>query len=539
MTSFNLIDEGWISVRMLDGGGEELSLRDVFHRADDIAGIDGDLPVQDFAIFRLLLAVLYGAVPEGRTVRDWSKLWQSGLPLSAIDEHLEKYRDRFDLLHSVTPFMQVAGLQTPRDEVFSFERLILDLPAGEPFFTVRGGPALGRLGLGEAARWLVAAQAYDPSGIKSGVVGDPRVKGGRSYPAGPGWAGQIGGIVVEGASLARTLLLNFELSDEWPGDTPSWTRPAPGPDVDPGAQVTGPAALYSWGSRRIRLAHDGSAATGVVLTYGDRVTPQNRERVEPMTAWRRSPAQQAKLKLPQVFMPRTHDPERQFWRGIGFYVPQASTAHASGVEVTSIPPRTLRWLARLREYGLVESAGVVRLRAYGLQYGTQEATVAEQIADVLEIDLGVLTGAEPRIVALLEDAVTLADEVVRTLGHLSSNIARAEGRSDESATRETRSRAYAAVDHVYRRWLMNLRAETAPDAARQSWHDHVERIAVDEMRRAVSRAGTAAIVGREVNGTLMNAAIAHSRANRRIKESLAPWDCSQSATAEKEMESTA
>lgn len=53
--SFNLIDEPWIRVRLVDGRAETVSLREVFRRSTEIGRIAGELPTQDFAILRLIL----------------------------------------------------------------------------------------------------------------------------------------------------------------------------------------------------------------------------------------------------------------------------------------------------------------------------------------------------------------------------------------------------------------------------------------------------------------------------------------------------
>lgn len=71
----------------------------------------------------------------------------------------------------------------------ALSRLVPDVPAGHPFFTTRSGADLKSMTFAEAARWVVHCQAYDPSGIKSGAVGDAQVKGGRGYPIGTGWCG--------------------------------------------------------------------------------------------------------------------------------------------------------------------------------------------------------------------------------------------------------------------------------------------------------------------------------------------------------------
>lgn len=58
--SYNLMDRPWIPVTMADGSFQCLSIVEVLERADRIHSIDGDIPLQRFALVRLLLAIIYG-----------------------------------------------------------------------------------------------------------------------------------------------------------------------------------------------------------------------------------------------------------------------------------------------------------------------------------------------------------------------------------------------------------------------------------------------------------------------------------------------
>src|SRR5699024_2697574 len=90
---------------------------------------------------------------------------------------------------------------------------------------------------GEAARWLVHCMAFDISGIKSGAVGDPRVKGGKGYPIGIGWSGWLGGLYFEGDTLFQTLMLNTVLSDGPVGGTRACEQDGPGPAERTSAEI--------------------------------------------------------------------------------------------------------------------------------------------------------------------------------------------------------------------------------------------------------------------------------------------------------------
>src|SRR5699024_8026611 len=92
--SFNLVDEPWIRVRLLDGTSDTASLREVFHRSTESSRIAGELATQDFAILRLVLAVFYRSVPDDDEL---AEIWESGtLPLDDLDAYLDQWHARFD-----------------------------------------------------------------------------------------------------------------------------------------------------------------------------------------------------------------------------------------------------------------------------------------------------------------------------------------------------------------------------------------------------------------------------------------------------------
>jgi CRISPR system Cascade subunit CasA len=207
--SFDLVDQPWLVATRADGSVGELSLREVFAQAHQLTSLLGDVPTQVFAITRVLLAILHRAVDGPRDLDHWATLWDADrLPADQIERYLERWQERFDLLHPRTPFLQVADLQTAKGEVSELNKLVADIPNGHPFFCMRLDRDLS-LSFAEAARWVVHCQAFDPSGIKSGAVGDPRVKGGKGYPIGTSWAGYLGGVLPQGTTLRDTLLLNL------------------------------------------------------------------------------------------------------------------------------------------------------------------------------------------------------------------------------------------------------------------------------------------------------------------------------------------
>ena len=56
---YNLLYENWISVIDKDGNPKQVSLMEVFEKASNFYDLAGDTKTQDFAVMRILLAVLH------------------------------------------------------------------------------------------------------------------------------------------------------------------------------------------------------------------------------------------------------------------------------------------------------------------------------------------------------------------------------------------------------------------------------------------------------------------------------------------------
>ncbi|WP_328662218.1 type I-E CRISPR-associated protein Cse1/CasA [Streptomyces sp. NBC_00334] len=497
--SFDLTSRPWIGVLRCDGAQNELSLRQVFAQADDLRCVVGELATQEFSLLRLLLAVAHDALDGPGDIEEWAELWEEPDCFAPVEAYLEEQRDRFDLLHPVTPFGQTAGLRTARDEVFSLNRIVADVPTGEPFFSARM-PDVRRLTFAEAARWVVHVHAYDTSGIKSGMVGDDRVKGGKVYPLGTGWAGGLGGVLVEGATLRETLLLNLvaadtEQLDFSPDDRPSWRREPRGPGSD-GRTATGPRDMYTWQSRRVRLHHDADGVHGVVLGYGDPLVSRNMHRGEPMTPWRRSPAQEKKLGQSPVYLPLEHDPARAAWRGIAALLADRSEDTGDADGPPRLRPLLLEWIARLVTERHLPRQFLVRTRTVGVRYGTQQSVVDEVVDDRLEMPVVLLHKQDPAYATQAIAAAEDADRAVRALGDLAADLARATGSEQEGPKATARAEGFDALDHPYREWLSGMATAPDPFEHRHTWQRHVRQTVGRSGDRLIAAAGDAAWEGR-------------------------------------------
>lgn len=142
MSRYNLLSEPWISVILLESGKQkEVSLLEFFREAHQYRCLAGDTKTQDFAVLRLLLAVVHTVfsrvdadgktypyldldarlVPtdqEGADEDDqadtWKDLWQAGRFPEVVCDYLELWRDRFFLQDEKYPFFQVTKEEMER-----------------------------------------------------------------------------------------------------------------------------------------------------------------------------------------------------------------------------------------------------------------------------------------------------------------------------------------------------------------------------------------------------------------------------------------
>ena len=494
--SFSLIDKPWIPALIIGGPPETLSLRDLLGRAPEIQRISSEIPTQSVAILRVVMAILLGATrPDHARTPDevfalWEHWWSVGaFPMDIIDRYLDTVRPRFDLLDDAVPFLQVAGLTTSSGKRSGLTKLIADFPDGHPFFTTRGGTAVRSLSLEEAARWIVHCQAFDPSGIKTGAVGDARVKGGKGYPFGyPAWAGNLGLVVVEGTSLFETLMLNTPWLISGPTDLPVWERPPLGPGVEEPTHLPhGPADLFTWPSRRLRVFVDENRVVDVQISNGDKLTPQDRFVHEPMSTWRHSKNQSKGSS--RVFMPVLPDPARRIWQGLEPLLSVDSTS----TEYRSV--QAIEWLSRLRVERILRRDHLVNLHVVGLEYGTQNSVITGAVDDRLTATVAAMTDAV--LVQTAIGAAHRASKGVVALANLAGNLDRAAG-GEGRAREHTFELGYSLLDGPYRSWIRSLLASEDAESYDMQWDQTASRV----LRRAgdglLADAGASAILGRRV-----------------------------------------
>ena len=530
---YNLLDEPWIPVRLLDGTITEVGLLELLQRSTDIADLACELPTQNISIQRLVLAVAY-RVATPLDAEEWLEQLEEGAPIEQMIEYLEKWRERFYLFGGQYPFMQVADLRTPKDTVSGLEKLIADVPNGEQFFTTRNGKALERISAAEAARWVVHTQAYDPSGIRSGAVGDPEVKGGKGYPIGPAWCGHLGLVWLKGKNFNETLLLNLVPADAgdlkgvpvttewdwctWEASTPETSARGNYSRLDPKGTPRDLSIpkLLTWHSRRIKLIGDSSGVTSVVLAQGDKLAPQQMQRYEPQSLWRYSLPQSRNLKQ-DVYMPSKFKAGRALWRDLPGTLPVCEMIQGADKQPKRefLQSAVLSFHAELKSSMLAEDYPTqMQIQAVGVTYGPQEATVDDIYADELTLSVAMMRAEREDLAAEVDRQVRLTEQVAVRVGMLGANLARAAGESGDGAGDGARDRAkeqfFSRIDDPFRAWLAQVDGRLSAREVGQMWASELRRYATELGAQLVASASSSAIIGRDTSWGFMNVSIAEN-----------------------------
>lgn len=514
--SFNLIEQPWI-ICATSEGIEELSIRQIFDGTSTPVRILGDSPTQDYAVLRVLLAIFWrahhSAPSNAPRWEQWfiakrQQLLEEGRDDCVLD-YLSQHQNRFDLFDRDAPFMQVGDLETTNATRQPVSRILPD--AEQDYFTMRTHEGRRALTFAEAARWLVHTQAYDYSGIKSGAIGDPRVKRGKGYPIGTGWTGMTGGTVIKGRSLLETLLLNTTadvLSSDASDDLPVWEREPDsaaqrndraGKLKDPPApQPQGAADLATWQSRRIRLFPEGDLVVSVLVSNGDRVPDAGKNIFDdPMTPYRFSKNQTKKGQL--AFYPKPYDAQRTMWRSLDALIATESDPGFTDSDHAPKRPGNLVNFSTIARHQRSNEVADVSIVSMG--YGPQSSSVGTVVTGDIGLPLSLLQDDNLSRVhrQYVRDAAEVTKNAAVSLGWFAGQLELAAG-GEYVFDADAADRLYTVLEPLFIRWLRNLNLDEIEDEA-IAWQRQIRNQLLEIADEKVRGAGQKALVGRIVDGS--------------------------------------
>lgn len=503
---FDLLTEPWIRVRLKDNTVQEVSLTEALVSAQDYVDLAGEMPTQDAAVLRLLLAVLFTVFsrvnvkgePEplekrGQALRRWSELWQLGhFPAAPIRDYLEQWKDRFWLFHPTHPFWQVPTLCNG----IAFGGKKLNGERAEsgnktPLFQNVSKTECEVLSYAQAARWLIYQNGYDERG--------GRPKAGNKPRHGVGWLGQIGFVAVKGKNLYETLLRNMAFPTEQDAlreeQQPCWEREQV--RAEQSVKIVMPknqAELLTLQSRRILLKRSETVpgVVGYEVLGGDYWDSENAFG-EQMTLWSRTSKKNEKM----TYKPQQHEAGKQLWREI-----------PSMLDPEGRKPGVLTWNQQLQSLRILSRKEQIVLNVVGIRYDNQEASVKDVYTDQLAMQLAVLDELSRPWTVRINREVERCEKAAESIGVLCKELKLAGGldynqvkgfKETQKVTEDARAQFYFAVDQPFRQWLQEIDPEQDdPDEAVLRWEAQARRIAEELGAKMVREAGNAALKGHRI-----------------------------------------
>lgn len=466
---FNLLDEPWIRVIDDQCRVTEVSLMEVFKDAHKYKDLCGELPTQDFAVMRVLLAILHTVFArydmEGNAIRfkepddaldRWEEIWGNRqFPAEVIRTYLESQREKFYLFHSEYPFFQCERAKIGTEyKVAKLNGNLSESSNKVRLFPSVSGQMKETMDFPEAVRWLIYVNAYDDTSAKPSS--EAKKAETKALSPGVGWLGKLGLIAASGNNLFETLMLNLILLNEngsmWGEEKPVWERAqaADGERV----QIPFPdnlSELYTLQSRRLYLIRKEDQVTGYYLLGGDFFERENAF-IEPMTIWRQD------SKRTDVYAPRRHDASRQFWRNFPLFLPAGENVHRPGI---------LSWIDRLDEEGILTDR-FLYLKIASVQYGDKDFFVANVFGDSIQMHATLFSHMNHVWQKRIVDCVAFCEEISKKVWNFAKDVNIAEGgdflpKDDKCPAKayanKWKAEFYRRIDIPFRKWLCRIEPE--------------------------------------------------------------------------------
>ena len=508
---FNLLDEPWIRVIDFDCNTAELSLKEVLCDAHKYKDLCGELPTQNFAMMRLLLAVLQAVFSrydtegnespfedEDEALERWDELWNGGqFPSEVIDAYLEAYRERFYLFHPERPFYQTehakVGTAYPAAKLFGN---LSESNNKIRLFPLLNGKEKQSMTYAEAARWLLYVNAYDDTSAKSSSEARKLSKqSGVAIPSiGIAWLGQLGAVSIAGNNLFETLMLNLMFLDYngslFENELPIWEREK-FPDAER-VQIAVPnnlSELYTLQSRRLYLTRENGRVKDYYVLGGDFFNKEN-SFIEPMTKWKNIDD-----KHTDIFVPQKHSNATQFWRDFSSLITKDNSGRKPGVIV---------WIDLLNER-LFSKKSMLKLKIFSVKYGDKNSSVDDVFADTVEMHSALLSKMQFKWWMLVKDSVDFCETMSKKVWILAKNVNLADGGdfvlkedncSAKVAANKAKAEFYSLIDIPFRKWLCAIDPQTDDiDEKREQWIKQCTDIALKLGEKTVGEASPAAFFG--------------------------------------------
>lgn len=562
MSTFNLIDEPWISVVTDYKGTTKLvGLKEFFQNAHTYIALAGDMPTQDFAVMRFLLAILHtvfsrydahGEVYEMIEVNDrmqqvekvyeedeeeyedalmetWRDLWTAEKCPDIVVQYLETWHDRFYLFDEKYPFYQVTEKEIDASRMSKSEpskilgkninRLISEsgnkMALFSPKFDRENNKEI--LAYDEVARWLITFQSY--TGLSDKVI-----FGKEKYKASKGWLFDLGGVYLSSDHLYKTLILNLVLVNTSNGgynaniERPSWEY-SPSEWIDRSMHssiIDNIAELYTVWSRAIHIngfEPDEPFAMGIVKL--PEILHENNY-LEPMTVWRYNKTGDSKGK----YTPRKHQLNKSLWRSFGL-ITKTEAADEGNQNMPKRRPGIIDWLNHIDRYIPHE---FVHINAISMEDdGNATSWVpTNEIMDSLCMEGAIINDvADQGWVVRINDTIDRTKDVVdKTYRGFLNDVKKIRNIESGDFTSKHIETMYFELDKPFRDWIAGIDYQDDKDEKIERWNATLKKLVITQAKKIVEDAGPRDFTGIIENDSVRNIATAFNSFMLRIHKIL-------------------
>lgn len=556
MAKFNLIDESWIKVvSNVDGLTKEVSLRTLFENSQEYLRLGGELESQNFAVLRLLLAVLHTVfsrfdaegikyeylelnekfVPVNKILEDdfidyesslletWKELWEKGKFPDVISTYLDKWEDRFYLLDEKYPFYQVTtnDLVNFKVEKTDFlkgnffgkniNRTISESNNKTALFSPRyefdGNKEI--LSYSELARWLVMLQGYIEVSDKNKFLTDNK------YTTSNGWLYNLGGLYFEGENLFETLLINLVLlhpSEQFRYNIqkPSWEIPVKEKLANSLSNyyvVDNLAELYTNWSRAI-IINPEVDMTNVFSLHIIKLIQLNQENqfLEPMTIWKYN-------KKMDVYFPKEWDQNQAIWRSFQLI---------SGAKLPSIQtPGVVKWLGKIQN---IIPVRLIKANSISIKSGANAASrvLEDEIHDSIFFRDRILTDlSDNGWTFLINDEIDIIKQAINfALKNFGDKVHSIRNVRGDSITKRLIQDAYFEIDKPFREWLRSINDIDNRDDKIIEWRSIAKHEILEVARKLLAEGNNRDYIGIELSDGkgYLNLPIAYNEFRRNLNK---------------------
>lgn len=269
--AFNLLDEPWIPVRDQDGKRTTVGFRDLIVGSNRIVDVEPNPPIAYAPILRFAAAIVLRSqnAPLGNpSIRVWQKWGQDSLragpDLDALNQYLNRWSDRFHLLHPTHPFLQDPAIATECAKKSTTNKLVMERASGNNalWWSKQLDAQAPPVAFGDAAISLLVQWAYGSGGrcATRAKIGDSKqspLRGRTQYlPKGPTLWGSVLAMTIPALNDHRFTQNDFCPWEQEPGVAPT---------------IPGQLTRLTASPRGLLLVGTTDAVTNMYLTWGTRV----------------------------------------------------------------------------------------------------------------------------------------------------------------------------------------------------------------------------------------------------------------------------